>query len=67
MKNFLRLIVLSLMSLVVFTSNGNAQTVLIDPAGAGGFELGADMTSNGWTAVNAATDGKDWVYKISKQ
>ena len=57
MKNFLRLIVLSLMSLVVFTSNGNAQTVLVDPAGAGGFELGADMASNGWTAVNAATDG----------
>jgi hypothetical protein len=41
----------------MFTSNGNAQTVLIDPAGAGGFELGADMASNGWTAVNAATDG----------
>jgi hypothetical protein len=57
MKNILRLIVLTLTSLVMFTSNGNAQTVLIDPAGAGGFELGADMASNGWTAVNAATDG----------
>ena len=57
MKNFLRLIVLTFTSLVMFTSNGNAQTVLIDPAGAGGFELGADMASNGWTAVNAATDG----------
>ncbi len=57
MKNFLRLIVLTLTSLVMFTSNGNAQTVLIDPAGAGGFELGADMAANGWTAVNAATDG----------
>jgi hypothetical protein len=57
MKNFLRLIVLTFTSLVMFTSNGNAQTVLIDPAGAGGFELGADMAANGWTAVNAATDG----------
>jgi hypothetical protein len=57
MKNILRLIVLSLMSLVVFTSNGNAQTVLVDPAGAGGFELGTDMASNGWTVANAATDG----------
>ena len=43
MKNFLRLIVLMLSSLVMFTSNGNAQTVLIDPAGAGGFRSGGAL------------------------
>ncbi|MEY4571896.1 MAG: putative adhesin, partial [Bacteroidota bacterium] len=56
MKNFLRLFTLSIFSLA-FYLNPNAQTVLVDPAGAGGFELGADMAANGWTTVNASTDG----------
>lgn len=56
MKNFLRLIVLTLTSLVMFTSNGNAQTVLINPAGAGGFELGTTFAANGWTDANSANN-----------
>lgn len=32
------------------------QTVLINPAGDGGFETGADFTANGWTVVNNATN-----------
>jgi hypothetical protein len=33
-----------------------AQSVLIDPAGDGGFETGTTLTANGWTAVNNATN-----------
>lgn len=40
-------LLLSLMQSVAW-----GQTVLIDPAGAGGFELGNTLTLNGWTAVN---------------
>lgn len=45
-----------LTTLVMFTSNGNAQTVLIDPAGAGGFELGTTFAANGWTDANSANN-----------
>ncbi|CCB68903.1 Protein of unknown function precursor; putative adhesin [Flavobacterium branchiophilum FL-15] len=34
-----------------------AQTTLISPSGDGGFELGSTFADNGWTAVNASTDG----------
>jgi len=30
----------------------NAQTTIIDPAGDGGFETGADFSANGWSVVN---------------
>ncbi|PKP19335.1 MAG: hypothetical protein CVU05_11670 [Bacteroidetes bacterium HGW-Bacteroidetes-21] len=33
-----------------------AQTVLISPTGDGGFETGAGLAANGWTAVNNATN-----------
>ena len=33
-----------------------AQTVLVDPAGAGGFNLGTDFASNGWTVANSANN-----------
>ena len=34
----------------------NAQTTtVISPTGAGGFELGTDFPSNGWTVVSPAT------------
>ncbi|WP_051197446.1 Ig-like domain-containing protein [Flavobacterium soli] len=46
-----------LMLMMLFIQSGFSQTVLIDPAGEGGFELGASFTANGWTSVNAATDG----------
>jgi hypothetical protein len=58
MKNFLRLFTLSIFSLA-FYLNPNAQTVLVDPAGAGGFELGADMAANGWTVSNSVNN--PWV------
>jgi hypothetical protein len=53
MKIFLRFIALTMVSLIVMSSKLNAQTVLIDPNGAGGFELGADMAANGWTEINS--------------
>lgn len=31
-----------------------SQTTIISPAGDGGFETGADFTSNGWTVVNGS-------------
>ncbi|MEO5984790.1 MAG: hypothetical protein ABIP80_04750, partial [Ferruginibacter sp.] len=34
----------------------NAQTTLISPTGDGGFETGATIALNNWTAVNAATN-----------
>ncbi|MDD3004450.1 T9SS type A sorting domain-containing protein [Flavobacterium sp.] len=37
--------------------DSNAQTILINPTGDGGFENGATLASNGWTALNASTDG----------
>ncbi|MBM3430089.1 MAG: hypothetical protein FJX99_03790, partial [Bacteroidetes bacterium] len=57
MKRLLRLFTLFVSLLVLTNTQSLAQTTLIDPNGAGGFELGADMASNGWTTVNAATDG----------
>ena len=38
----------------------NAQTVLIDPANEGGFELPGGFAGNGWTVANNAT-GNQWV------
>ena len=32
----------------------NAQTILVNPTGDGGFETGATFAANGWTAVNGA-------------
>jgi trimeric autotransporter adhesin len=37
----------------------NAQTVLINPTGDGGFETGTTFAANNWTVVNSSTDG--WV------
>ncbi len=57
MKRLLRLFTLFVSLLALTNTQSLAQTTLIDPNGAGGFELGADMASNGWNAVNASTDG----------
>lgn len=39
----------------------NAQTVtVIDPAGDGGFESGAEFADNGWTVQNAAYGSRRW-------
>jgi len=45
--------------LLSFGQIARAQTVLVDPAGAGGFELGADFASNGWSVSNGANN--PWV------
>ena len=39
--------------------NINAQTTLISPTGAGGFENGATFAANGWTEANAAFNGSN--------
>jgi hypothetical protein len=45
--------------LILSTLVGTAQTELISPTGAGGFELGSTLEANGWTVVNSSTDS--WV------
>ncbi len=42
-------------------TQANAQTALISPTGAGGFELGSTFAANGWTVVNkASTSVPNW-------
>ncbi len=47
------------LTMVLTAFNGIGQTVLINGAAEGGFELGATPSLNGWTTVNPATDS--WV------
>lgn len=43
-----------------------SQTVLIDPAGDGGFESGTTFTANGWTLVNGSgTDYNRWCVGVN--
>ena len=52
-----------LLAVFVFLSAlnySNAQTVLIDPANEGGFELPGGFAGNGWTVANNAA-GNQWV------
>lgn len=59
-KVFKQLKALLTLFLIVFgISFSSAQTTLISPSGDGGFENGSTFAANGWTAVNASTDG--WV------
>jgi len=53
---YLTIPVMLVLSLVLTAFNGIGQTVLINGAAEGGFELGASPAINGWTAVNPATD-----------
>ena len=49
------------LTLVLTAFNGIGQTQLINPAAEGGFELGPDMATNGWTVVNhASTANNNW-------
>lgn len=45
--------VLAFFSFLLFYTSAYTQTLLIDPAGDGGFETGTTFAANGWTAVNA--------------
>jgi hypothetical protein len=47
------------LSLVLSAFSGFGQTVLINGAAEGGFELGATPSANGWSTVNPTTD--NWV------
>ncbi|HRI59221.1 MAG TPA: hypothetical protein PK228_05850, partial [Saprospiraceae bacterium] len=44
----------------LFTGQTSAQTSLIDPAGAGGFQLGSTFAANGWTVVNGTGVVNQW-------
>src|SRR5688572_24063541 len=52
----MRKIYLSLITFLILINASAQQTVLIDPAGDGGFENGTTFASNGWTTVNGATN-----------
>jgi hypothetical protein len=45
----------TLLLLAGMATGANAQTVLIDPNGDGGFENGATFSANGWTVFNGGT------------
>lgn len=53
-----------LLAVLLFLSRAiiaNAQTLIIDPTGEGGFELGTDFASNGWNVENyAANNANKW-------
>ncbi|WP_445454307.1 T9SS type A sorting domain-containing protein [Flavobacterium sp. 25HG05S-40] len=38
----------------------SAQTTVIDPAGAGGFELGTTLAANGWTGTTTGINRTQW-------
>lgn len=46
-----------------FSYGAHAQTVLVDPAGAGGFELGSSFADNGWTVSNGSNN--PWVLGLA--
>lgn len=46
--------------LMLFKLTSYAQTTLLNPTGAGGFELGSGFPANGWTVVNGAQTNKWW-------
>ena len=61
MKNLLRISNLLFVFLLGLTGYIQAQTTLIDPNAGGGFELGSDFASNGWTVVNhASATNNNW-------
>lgn len=47
---------ISLIFLAFLAFSANSQTVLISPAGDGGFETGTDFALNGWTTSNSAVN-----------
>ena len=50
---YLSIPLMLVLTMVLTAFNGNGQTVLINGAAEGGFELGATPTANGWTEVNS--------------
>jgi hypothetical protein len=57
MREFLRTLKLTLVFVLGLIGILRAQTtVIVDPAGAGGFELGNSFAANGWTVANSANN-----------
>jgi len=57
-KRFYAPVLIGLLGLML--GQASAQTTIIDPAGAGGFELGTDFPTNGWTLVNGVGVTNQW-------
>jgi len=57
-KNIFNLVT-SIFLLLIFQQNIFSQTLLIDPAGDGGFSNGSTFTANGWTDANSTNN--PWV------
>ena len=61
MKNLLRMSNLLFVFLLGLSGMVQAQTTLVNPNAEGGFELGSDFASNGWTVVNhASATNNNW-------
>ena len=58
-RGFFLLTILSFLSIVGF-----GQTVLVNPAQEGGFELGATFAANGWTLLNGTQTNKWFVGSV---
>jgi hypothetical protein len=58
LKNSLKFMLVALISLLLHQAS--AQTVIISPTGAGGFENGGTFAANGWTAVNGTGITNTW-------
>lgn len=61
-KAFSPIPVLAVFFLIIYCLTANAQTILIDPSGDGGFENGNTFSSNGWNVTSSAiTTDNQWV------
>jgi hypothetical protein len=56
MKSYKSVLVMIAVLLSVAISSNVYATILINPTGAGGFELGSTFPANGWTVVNDVTN-----------
>src|SRR5690349_23729808 len=63
----MRKIYLSLLSFLFVFAATAQQTILIDPAGDGGFENGTTFPANGWTLVTGTATNKWWVGNFAAQ
>jgi len=52
--------VLLFLLLLLGSYHSFSQTVLLNPAGDGGFETGASFASNGWTTANGSATARVW-------
>jgi len=58
--NLSRKLLLAFTGAAAFSASGISQTVLIDPAGDGGFETGTTFAANGWQTAQQAGANKKW-------